>query len=410
MYLCPFLLLNLKREGLYIMEKFAIDLCTKKQNKQINKTWEDLALELGYPNGEELRQHFKRWRKANGLLPSQENMISKQTQEKIDELDKKMFEFQKEKMKLQQENLERRRWVRGVAKIELIAERLENAVKTLKPLSIPKKIKARKHSKSGILGLADMHFGKTILVRGLEDEIINRYNSEIFEARMWKILYDTIDVIKRDELGELHVFNLGDAIDGLIHINQLLNAEFGVIDSIVKLSEFLSIWLHELSKNVKVVYHSTLGNHPEIRSLKTKAGELDKENLERLIHEFIDVRLKGNPNIDVKSCKRLNYTDVDGVKVLGVHGQWEKGKLEDSLKNYLLMYKKPIDLLISGHLHSNIAKNVGINANCVQFGSICGPDDFSVKIQKTSNASSKILIIEDGWVSIEYNLNLQKII
>ena len=393
------------------MEKHVVRICEQKIKGDISLSWEELAQELNFRNGEILRQNFKAYRKKIGTLPSRCEHITKEAELKINELDKKIMEEKKERIKLQREKLDIQRWLRNQSKFELIGERIDNLINYLEPIFIPDIIIREESHKSGIVGLADMHYGKKVLIKGLDGRIINRYNSNIFEERMWYLLEEILRIIKKEELNEINIVNLADAIDGIIHIGQLQNAEFGAIDSIIKLSEFLSQWLTVLSNHVRVNYYSTLGNHPEIRPLGSKAGELDKENLERILHEFLSIRLKNNPNIDIKDCNKLSYMNILGCNVLSVHGQLEKGNLEQSIKDYMLMYKQDINLLLAGHLHSNHSKSIGINVDFVQFNSICGADDFGVKIHKISNAGTKLLIIEEGkGKTIDYNIDLQHII
>lgn len=392
------------------MEKNIIKICEQKIRGDLNLSWEDLAEKFNFKNGEMLRQQFKAYRKRIGTLPSKTEHITKELELKLSELDKKTMEMEKEKIKLQRTKLDIKRWLRNQAKFDLMVEHIENAIVNLEPINVPKLNIRPSGKKTAIIGLADIHYGKRILIRGLYDEIINRYDADIFEDRMWELYHEIVRISNKEELDEVHIVNLADAVDGLLHIKQLQEAEFGVIDSVMKLSEFLAIWLNELSKHVFVNYHSTLGNHPEVRPLNTKAGELDKENMERIIHEFIRLRLSNNQNINIHACDKVSFMNIFGLNILSVHGQLEKGNLENSLKDYMIMYKTPIDILLSGHLHSNKSQNIGIDVEVIQFNSICGADDYGFKIHKTSNAGTRMLILEEGkGKTIDYNISLQHI-
>ena len=55
------------------MQEF-YDICTKKQNKEIDISWEDIALKFGYKDSETARQKWKKYRKKIGLLESKETL------------------------------------------------------------------------------------------------------------------------------------------------------------------------------------------------------------------------------------------------------------------------------------------------------------------------------------------------
>jgi len=401
---------NKNKRGVFV-EGIIVEICTKKVNREVDLSWEQIAEIYGYANGEVLRQKFKAYRKKNGTLPSMKDHRIEEVENKIEEVDKKTLEMRKEKIKLQREKLDIQRWLRNQAKFELLIERMENAIDGLEPLESPRYMWSDGQDKTAIVGLADIHYGKRILLKDLDGEVMNKYDSEIFERRMWELSSEIVRISRKESLKEVHIVNLADTIDGLIHIGQLQNAEFGVIDSIIKFSNFMATWLNTLSQDVKINYHATLGNHPEIRPLHTKAGELDKENLEKIIHEFLRIRLENNKNVKISECNKMSFMNIFGLNILSVHGQLEKGNLEQSIKDYMIMYKKPINLLLAGHLHTNHSKSVGSGMDFVQFSSICGMDDFSIKIHKASGAGTKMLILEKGrGKTIDYNIDLQHII
>jgi len=49
------------------------DICTKKQNKEIEISWEDIAFTYGFKDGETARQNWKKHRKKIGLLESKDS-------------------------------------------------------------------------------------------------------------------------------------------------------------------------------------------------------------------------------------------------------------------------------------------------------------------------------------------------
>jgi len=60
-----------------------IEICYKKYNKTLNRSWDSLALEFNYTSGEALRSKFKKYRKANGSLKTRD-IINNLILDKVD--------------------------------------------------------------------------------------------------------------------------------------------------------------------------------------------------------------------------------------------------------------------------------------------------------------------------------------
>ena len=180
------------------------------------------------------------------------------------------------------------------------------------------------------------------------------------------------------------------------------------------LSEFLANWFNELSKYVALDIYTTVGNHSEIRPLGSKSFEFPHENMERLIVHYIQSRLKDNRNVTVHDAKFMNLVGVLDLNILATHGQHEKD-LSKSIDEYMRLYNTPIDMLLTGHLHSSKNQSVGINElgkniELFQFPSLVGCDDFSMKIKKSSPAGSYLVVVSEfGRSRIKYDINLQNI-
>ena len=54
------------------MDNKLVEICYKKYNKELNRSWDSLALEFNYTSGEALRSKFKKYRKANGSLKAKD--------------------------------------------------------------------------------------------------------------------------------------------------------------------------------------------------------------------------------------------------------------------------------------------------------------------------------------------------
>jgi len=67
------------------MDNNLIDICYKKQKKEINDSWSKLADRFGYVSGEALRSKFKKYRKSIGDLKSQNIVRDVEVDKKLDE-------------------------------------------------------------------------------------------------------------------------------------------------------------------------------------------------------------------------------------------------------------------------------------------------------------------------------------
>jgi hypothetical protein len=144
--------------------------------------------------------------------------------------------------------------------------------------------------------------------------------------------------------------------------------------------------------------------------LSGKRDEFPHENAQKWITKLIEANLKDNKNVSVNNCNEFMYVDILGTKTLGVHGENERN-LENSIKDYMLTYNKPIHMLLSGHYHHSHEKTIAMNGNrnveYIQTDSIIGIDDYSLKLKKTSNAGAKIMILEENkGRTVTYNVKL----
>lgn len=302
-------------------------------------------------------------------------------------------EMQKVKVQVQTEKLEYNRWLREEARDELIVEKIYNAVSSLPPLDIPHHIYPTHNARAYALVFGDEHYGVEFELKGLFGEILNSYSPEIFEKRMWDLFNQTIEIIKKENIDVLNVFSMGDFGDGILRASQLMKLKYGVVDGTIKYADFISNWLNELTKYVRVKYQSTNGNHTELRMIGQPKGTFTEDNMGKVVVEFIKTRLKDNPNFTyIENPTGYIYEELVGYPVLGIHG--EVRNMGNAIKEFSSIYGIQIQYLLAGHLHHNKTEEVGINQEVINVGSVIGIDDYSLSLRKTSNASAKLLVFE----------------
>lgn len=318
-------------------------------------------------------------------------------------------ELQRERMKFQTEKLEYNRWQRELARDELIFEKIESAIKNLDPIKIPERsFQNTLHDKKLCLLFGDCHYGTEVCIKGLFGEVINKYNPEIFEDRMWRLFDKTLEIIKKEGVDSINVYDFSDSIDGLLRVSQLMNLRYGVIESALKYAEFLSNWLNELSKHVLVQFQMVMdANHSQLRLINQPKNTFKNENMTKVILAFIKERLKGNPNIAIVSNDTgMIFDTVAGYNLLGIHG--EVKNMESALKDFSSIYDVKINYLIGAHIHHKKQEEVGMDVEVINIPSIIGIDDYSLSLRKTSNAGAKLICFEEGnGKAIDYYIKLQ---
>lgn len=376
-------------------------------------TWVEIAYFLNkefreddtkYYDSSAYRKKYKNFADAYEGIFSKTNFTAAQ----INEYENQKRELQKEKIKLQTEKLEYNRWLREEARDELIAEHIVKAIESLPPLKIPARITPQHGKREGVLLLADAHYGVELKITGLFGETINEYSPEIFESRMWDLLNQVVEICHKEGFTSLHVYDLGDEIDGLLRVSQLWKLRYGVIESTVRYGRFMSEWLNELTKYVYVKYQMVKdSNHCQLRLLGQPKNTFKDENMSYIIADKLMDRLGNNPNFEfVQNPTGYIYEcNAAGYSILGCHGEYKN--VEQAIKDFSRTYGTHIDFLVYGHKHHQDSENVGIESDVIGAPSIIGIDDYSLSLNKTSDPGATLFVLEDGkGKNLEYNIKL----
>ena len=396
-------------------EQFIWRLGRAKDSGELDMSWEEIAdiVNIEFREDEDEYRNESAYRKPYQQAKRfyEAGVFKDLTTEKYIELLKaEKHELKKERQKFRDEKLEYNRWLREESRDERIAEEIAEAIKSLprldEPVTLVKDNWSIRH-KSGVLLIADTHYGTEFCVRGLYGEILNQYNPEIFERRMWDLLNQTVEIVKKEGLSEIHVYDLGDQIDGLLRVSQLMKLRYGVIDSAVRYGRFITQWLNELTKYVAVKYQMVKdSNHSQLRMLGQPKNTFKDENISTVIKEKIMDTLKDNPNFEfVQNPTGYIWDRVAGHNILGIHG--EVKNLEKAMKEFASLYKVEVDIMIAGHKHHQASEAVGFAKDIVSAPSIIGVDDYSMSLRKASDPGATFFVVEEGkGKTIEYSIKL----
>lgn len=326
----------------------------------------------------------------------------------LNEIKLKTRELEKERFKLKTEKLEYNRWLREDARDEMIKEEIISAIHNLDSLEIPKLIKPIPSNKAYLLAFADCHYGIEYQIPDLFGNIINEYSPEIFESRMWDLLYQTIELIKKENIDTLYVWELGDSLEGILRLNsQLMKLRYGVIESSIKYASFLSTWLNELSKHVRVNFQMVMdSNHNQLRLCGAPKNSFSDENMSKSILLFIKERLKDNKNVNIlENPTGLNFSQLTVWNCLGIHGEVKDA--EKAANELQRLYQVPVDYLIGAHLHHLEQKEIGQKSEAISIRSIMGINPYAVSIRKAADPGASLLVFDQIKGKIcEYSLKL----
>ena len=396
-------MVNLKKEDNENTNEYIWRMCDYKDKGLLDLNWEQVGELINkelFGSDEELYRTSSAYRKPYQYAKDFYDDVFKKRMysydnEAIKTMDDLKRDIQKERIKLNTTRVEYNKWLRENARDELIVEEICKSISNLSPLEKPAYIQNKYSTKEYCLVFGDEHYGTEFELTDLLGNIINSYSPEIFEKRMWDLFYQVIDIIKKEDINTLNVYSMGDFSDGCLRVSQLMKLRYGVIDGTIKYANFISNWLNELTKYVRIRFQMTDGNHTELRMLGQPKGTFVEDNMGKIVKEFIKIRLEDNNNFTfIENPTGYIYDNLAGNIILGIHG--ETRSLEKTLKDLSAIYNTQIKYLFAGHLHHSKLEEIGINSEVINIPSIIGVDPYALSLNKASNASAKLFIFEEG--------------
>jgi len=321
----------------------------------------------------------------------------------LKEIEKLKFDVQKERKKLQTVNSIYQENARVEGRYELYLENILDAVKKWEPVQIPDRKIDNGFCKDGIgcLIISDAHYGRDVEIKDLEGNLINKYNPKEFENRMWNLLEQLEEDRKYKMYNKLRIADVGDCIEGILRSgSSLMNLKKGNIDSAIEYAKFMACWICAVSKRlgVPVEYSLAGGNHDVLRLLESKAN-FENENMAKMIVEIIKTRIECERlndkkiNVSVRDYNTIYYDMFYNTGVMTYHG--ESKNMKKDINFFENLYSLKVDILFGGHLHTKQEESVGIasigDKEIIRVPSICGFDDFSIKIREASRAGVKFV-------------------
>lgn len=256
---------------------------------------------------------------------------------------------------------------RNIGHLDNLVKDFSNAIKET-PVFDPKDVKYifngnnRDINRVVNLVLSDLHFGSDLV-----STATNKAFGCIEESRAFAQVIKTTCEYKRDHRNktELHVWLIGDVIEGNIHPSgaALITDQFK--RAVWLLSQGFAVLLKEFSR---IHVHCVSGNHgrnPSVhfdRAIDNKANSYETMIYFALAHKFSDV---DRITFDIPNSPEVTAT-VLGFRFYGTHGDTllkpgniggtiKTGMIESEInaidRNEVADGRKPFDIYIIGHVH-----------------------------------------------------------
>ena len=332
----------------------------------------------------------------------EEEQINKITDNDIiKEIEDKKLELEKEKIRVQDQRREYKKYLRQDARFEHIHNTIKEEINKLnetKPL-IHKEVKVDNTSnREAVIILSDWHIGST------SNNYWNIFNLEVARERINKLLNKTIEYCSLHKVNTIHVELAGDLTNGFIHVGNRIENEEDVISQVITASELISNFLNELANHIpSVKVYSSTGNHG--RCSANLKESLNVENFERLIPWYLKARIS-NPKIELMENEiddNLIVIRFLNEVIYCVHGHLDKPNV--IIENWSRMLKEFPTEAHLGHFHSykefdEYDMTVTVN------GTLSGVDEFAKKIRKTSKPMQTLMIYNEEGRECTYKIKL----
>ena len=379
-------------------EEYIYRLCRNKDIGIYNLTWDEVGevlnreLDLNYTESKYRKEYQSMQRGIDMMMNKKANLKNQMEEMKLLKL-----ELEMERKKKQSESVYYNRLLREHSREEMLYDRVVDAIKQVET-TIPKfePLHTQKTNEEWLLGIADIHAYKYF------ESITNKYNKEILENRLNKLLGEIVYQIKINNIGKLTILNCADSLEGMIRKSQLQALELGLIESVVEFQRWLLEWLNQLSKYVEIRYiHLISSNHTEIRPFNTRAGQFPKEDLEIVIANYIKDMCKNNERIQVVVPEYdFALFDIAGYKAIANHGH----KVRRNMRRYIERMSRKLRIFIDygffAHFHNETIQTIdeGIDNDCeiIRIPSIIGTDNFADGILEGAKSSALLLKFEEG--------------
>mgnify|MGYP002562504847 FL=1 len=316
-----------------------------------------------------------------------------------DELDVKIQNMRKEKIKLSDARVEYNRLIRQEARKESYADMVKRIIcENVKPINIPVHYTLFNSSTDLLCHLTDVHCGIEI------HNWKNDFDEDILKKRIEKFTSDILDIRGMHKSENCYLV-IGEILSGIIHNNLRLQNNMDLMKQFKYVSELISAMLLRMANNFNHIYvYITPGNHSRISPKKEEA--LDGENMDILLPFYLKARMQNVKNITI--CDNtiepeIAMFNIRGNNVFAAHGH--KDSPSNVVQNFTMMFGIKPQIVLLGHRHTNSMETV-YDTKVIQSGCVSGADAYAMSIRKTNKPEQTVSVIGDNGLICLYDIQL----
>ena len=358
--------------------KDIIELCIKKIDGKIDKSWRELVEENNLPMKPEALSRFAKYM----------NIYREYLKEQGDSKDlQELIELRKERRKVADQRRELNRTVTELARMENLFETFNEYLEDREPVRIfenPIKdgvlVKNPNGEREAVIFISDVHYGI-----GVENEL-NTYNPEVCKENFRQLYQETKTLLSLYNTNKVTILLGGDLISGIIHTNLRLQQVEDVISQVLGVADIIEEFALNLkATGVFVKFIGTVGNHARV--MADKKLNLNAENYERIIFKQLE-----KAGFEVMQDSDVAVFDVAGNKVVALHGNQTK---PNNAFEYVVSRKKIIPTaILMAHYHSDMRWDKG--CPIIVNGSMVGADEHCLDSGYFAVPHQKIILFEEG--------------
>ena len=316
------------------------------------------------------------------------------TNDALVEIELAKEELKKEKVKYSDQKRENMSRLRSLARLEHLEDFLKQEYEVYEPVKLETKMLKDKSDKEMIVMLSDWHIGMQI------DNQFNKFNIEVAKERIEKLRARMMEKVEQDDIGTVHIAQLGDLVNGSIHISTRIANEEDIIQQIIITANLLQEFVKPLiDKGIKVEYYNIIGNHGRVSPNKMETAGID-ENFEKLLFTMMTTYYRECDNFHAHDSKDgLITAKIKNLDFCFAHGDFDKGT--GIIAKLPQLFGYVFDYVLTGHLHRESIMDYGKTTHITN-SALCGSDDYAMQLRLSSKPSQKILVLDDTGV-IENN-------
>lgn len=315
------------------------------------------------------------------------------------ELDVKIQEMRREKIKLSDARVEYNRLIRQEARKESYADMVKRIIcENVEPMNIPVHYTLFNSSTDLLVHLTDIHTGIEI------HNWKNDFDSDILKQRIEKFTSDILDIRGMHQSENCYLV-VGEILSGIIHNNLRLQNNMDLMEQFKYVSELISAMLSRMANHFNHIYvYTTPGNHSRISPKKEDA--LDGENMDVLLPFYLKARMQNFENITICDNNiepEIAMFNIRGNNIFAAHGH--KDSSSNVVQNFTLMFGIKPQIVLLGHRHTNSMETV-YDTKVIQSGCVSGSDNYATSIRKTNRPEQTVSVIGDGGLICLYDIQL----